>query len=84
MLSLLQPLQEEITNITQGRMREPKEPVPCQGTYTLGWFLAHASILCTAIGADQNKESFPYPKEGRRRGPFKLPYAKSVLCWGMM
>ena len=23
-------------------------------------------------------------KEGRRRGPFKLPYAKSVLCWGMM
>ena len=32
-----------------------------QGTYTLGRFLAHASILCTVMGADQNKESFPYP-----------------------
>ena len=21
-------------------------------------------------------------KEGRRRGPCKFPYAKSVLCWG--
>ena len=27
---------------------------------------------------------FNKTKEGRRRGPFKLPYAKSVLCWGMM
>ena len=26
----------------------------CQGTYTLGRFLAHASILCTVMGADQN------------------------------
>ena len=32
-----------------------------QGTYTLGRFLAPASILCTVMGADQNKESFPYP-----------------------
>ena len=29
-----------------------------QGTYTLGRFLAHASILCTVMGANQNKESF--------------------------
>ena len=31
-----------------------------QGTYTEGRFLAHASIYCTVMGADQNKESFPY------------------------
>ena len=35
-----------------------------QGTYTLGRFLAHASILCTVMGADQNKESFPFPGVG--------------------
>ena len=33
-----------------------------QGTYTLGRILAHASILCTVMGADQNKETFPYSK----------------------
>ena len=33
-------------------------------TCTLGRFLAHASILCTVMGADQNKESFPYPGVG--------------------
>ena len=32
-----------------------------QGTYKLGRFIAHASILCTVMEADQNKESFPYP-----------------------
>ena len=37
---------------------------PQQGTYTLGRFLAHASILCTVMGADQNKESFLYPGVG--------------------
>ena len=26
----------------------------------------------------------PLTKEGRGRGPFKLPYAKSVLWWGIM
>ena len=35
-----------------------------QGTYTLGRFLAHAAILCTVMGADKNKESFPYPGVG--------------------
>ena len=35
-----------------------------QGTYTLGSFLDHASILCTVMEADQNKESFPYPGVG--------------------
>ena len=35
-----------------------------QGTYTLGRFLASASILCTVMGADQSKESFPYPSVG--------------------
>ena len=35
-----------------------------QGTYTLGRFLAHASILCIVMGSDQNKESFLYPGVG--------------------
>ena len=39
-----------------------------QGTFTLGSFLAHASILCTVKGADLNKESFPYPGTGSRGG----------------
>ena len=35
-----------------------------QRPYTLGRFLAHASILCTVMGADQYKESFSYPGVG--------------------
>ena len=40
------------------------QPTQEQGTYTLGRFSAHASILCTVMGADQNKESFPFPGVG--------------------
>ena len=44
-------------------LRKP-EAVLVQGTFTSGRFLAHASILCTVMGADQNKENFPYPGIG--------------------
>ena len=52
------------THTHNWKKNENKKQDVEQGTYTLGRFLAHASILCTVMGADQNKESFPYPGVG--------------------
>ena len=46
------------------RYSERRPDCQRQGTYSLGRFLAHSSILCAVMGADQNKESFPYPGVG--------------------
>ena len=45
--------------LSVGILVEPKEPID-----TLGRFLTHVSMSCTVMGADQNKESFPYPALG--------------------